>query len=241
LVALRHGRQGLPISLLPHSDFASILKNSARLDNWGDLAEWFQVPFFPGGQVEKSALLNVDFQFVSSTYPLAEAFRRLKGNHITTVDRVAEENASVEFGDDRFDAGSVESDGGMFAGRPAAEIPAGNNDFVRRNELVFRVERHMSLGQAGLSRRNAAQSIFAEHPVLIGNGRIKGKVLSRDDLIRIDVIAEDVTIAGDGALHGILRENKIEATRYDNWWVFGLSIPKRLPSARSMPPHNMQH
>ena len=89
----------------------------------------------------------------------------------------------------------------MLARRPAAEVLAGHDDLVRRTKFVIRMERDMSLGQPGLSRRHAAQRVLAKLPIFLGDGGVERQVLGRNDLVGIDVVAQDVSLAGDSRLH----------------------------------------
>src|SRR5262249_24321442 len=45
---------------------------------------------------------------------------------------------------------------------------------------------------------------LAELFVLLRDGRVERQVLGRDDLVGIDVVAQDVRFAADGRLHGVL-------------------------------------
>ena len=59
----------------------------------------------------------------------------------------------------------------------------------------------MSFGQPSLGRRDTAQRIFAELPVFLRNGRVEGQVLGRNDLVGVDVIAQDKCLTTNGLLH----------------------------------------
>ena len=91
---------------------------------------------------------------------------------------------------------------GACSRRTAAEIASRHDDLIARYKLVGVVKRDVSLGQPTLSRRHARQGVFAEHPIFFRNGRIVGQILSGNDLIGVDVLAEYVCLAFDLCLHG---------------------------------------
>src|SRR5262249_4499935 len=107
-----------------------------------------------------------------------------------------------------------ECDGGMFARRAAAEVLAAEDDLVGGDELVIGVKGHVSLGQPPLRRRDAAQGVLTELPVFLGDGRVQRQVLRRDDLVGVDVVAEDERFAGDGGLHGRIPHGLRTRTAY---------------------------
>ena len=53
----------------------------------------------------------------------------------------------------------------------------------------------------GLRGRDAGEGVLAELLVLVGDRRVERQILGRDDLVGIDVVAEDVGAAGDEGLH----------------------------------------
>src|SRR5262249_47823406 len=122
-------------------------------------------------------------------------------HEVSPVNRVAKENTSIRLRNDRLNARGVERNRGMFTRRSAAEVPPPDDDSVGRNELIVRMEWDVSLGQSRLRWRNARQRILAELAVLFRDRRVEGQVLGRDDLVRVDVVAQDIRLAGDDLLH----------------------------------------
>src|SRR5262249_9129631 len=84
-------------------------------------------------------------------------------------------------------------------------------DPIIADEFVGGVKRHVPLGQPRMGRRDTRQGILAEGLVLLRNGRIERQILGGDDLIGVDVIGEDVGLAGDGGLHGVNRLLDVQA------------------------------
>ena len=56
-------------------------------------------------------------------------------------------------------------------------------------------------GSPACAGRHAAQGVLAEHLVLLGDRRVVRQVLGRDDLVGVDVVAQDVGLAFDHGLH----------------------------------------
>src|SRR5262249_8016054 len=78
----------------------------------------------------------------------------------------------------------------------------------RQYEFILRVmKRDVPLRQPTLCRRHAAERELAEHLVFRRDRRVVGQVLRRDDLIGVDVVAEDVGLAFDDRLHDFTRTN----------------------------------
>src|SRR5207253_509639 len=126
----------------------------------------------------------------------------LKRDQVAAVYRVAEKDSRVELGNDRPDTGGVQGDRRVLTGRTTAQVLARDDDLVRGYKFVVRVERNMSLGQSRLGMRDTAQGVLAELPIFFRNGRVRGQVLGRDNLVRIDVVAQHIGLADDGFFHG---------------------------------------
>src|SRR5262249_41773870 len=146
---------------------------------------------------------EIDFHLIARADFLAETVDAVAGYQVTTVDGIAKENPRVKLGDHRLDAGGIERDGSVLARGATAEILAGNYDLVRRDEFVVCVEGNMALRQPGVGWRHAGERVLAEHLVLFRNGRVVREILGRDDLVSIDVVAEDVRSAADDGVHAI--------------------------------------
>jgi len=88
----------------------------------------------------------------------------------------------------------------MLARRAAAEVPAGDDDLVLRLQLAVVYEAR------GVERiRQADHGKRAELLVLLRDRRDEREVLRGDDLVGVDVVADDVDGAGDG-FHGLSGE-----------------------------------
>jgi len=95
---------------LQHADFLRIRENASRVDDRRDLAERLEFPRLAGCQIRQKAGGDIDFQFVAGANLIAQTIDRFERNEVAAVDRIAEEDARVEFGDHALDAGGVERD-----------------------------------------------------------------------------------------------------------------------------------
>src|SRR5262249_35496949 len=152
-------RRGGYDSAFQHAHFLRIREYASRFQDRGHLAERFEPVFLPRRQVVQYATRHVEAELVAGANSIAQTFDALERDEVAAVDRVAEEDASIELRDDRFDPRSVQRDRSVFARRTAAEVLASDENLVRRNELVVGVKRDVSLGQPGLRWRYAAESV----------------------------------------------------------------------------------
>src|SRR5206468_20705 len=90
-------------------------------------------------------------------------------------------------------ARGAEGDRGVLAGRPAAEVLPGDQDRERRRRAARRDE-----GRIAGPEQQAGERVAAELAVLLRDGRHQVQVLGRDDLVGVDVVAEDVDATRDG-------------------------------------------
>src|SRR5262245_53082490 len=92
-------------SRLQHADFLRIREDAPRVDDRRHLAEWLQLPGLLRRDVGQYAGTDVDLQLVAGADVLAQTIRGLERNDVAAVDGVAEEDASIELGNDALDAG----------------------------------------------------------------------------------------------------------------------------------------
>src|SRR5262249_36021354 len=149
------------ILLLQHSHLPGIGKHPARLDDRRHFAERLELPLLAGREVLQQPAFHVDAQLVTGADLLAQPVAGLEGDYVAAIDRITIEDASVELGDDGLDTGGVERDRSVLARGATAEVLTGHDDLVRRDEFIRRImERDMPLGQSGLRRWYAAESVL---------------------------------------------------------------------------------
>src|SRR5216110_1253459 len=81
----------------------------------------------------------------------------------------------------------------LFRSGPAAEVLARHDDRVRGRHRARGDERRL-IGGA----REAGERVAPDLPVLLRDSRHQVQVLGRDDLVGVDVVAEDVNAPRDG-------------------------------------------
>src|SRR6516164_11136198 len=64
------------------------------------------------------------------------------------------------------------------------------------------MKRHVPLGQPRVGLGHARQSVLPERFILFRDRRIERQILGGNNLISVDVVAEDVGLADDSGLHG---------------------------------------
>ncbi len=92
----------------------------------------------------------------------------------------------------------------MLAAGAAAEVLPADDHGVLAGELPLGHEARRTRRKPLLAFGHAAVGVHTEVFAFLGDRGIKGKVLRGDDLIRVDVVAQDVRLAGDDALHDFL-------------------------------------
>jgi hypothetical protein len=152
--------------------------------------------------------LQVDLEFIACADLFDQTLGRFQGQQISAVDAVAEKDAGVELGDDGFDAGFRERQRRVFARGSASVILSADHDCVFAFELIRLNERRLSLRQARLVLRHAAVGVHAKELSLFRQRRIEGQILGRDDLVRVDIVAQNVRLAGDDGFHGFLQSSE---------------------------------
>src|SRR5215471_8795645 len=152
------------------------------------------------GEVADHALLEVDLQLVAGLDGLGR-LRRLE-DRVAQVDRVAEEDAGERVRDDTRDAGAADGDRGDLAGRAAPEVGAADHDVAGR---------HLAR-PAALVTGHALHRVLAELLLVQGVDR----VLGRDDLVGVDVVAER---PGPASEHGCRRHTPRGSLATSLGWV----------------------
>ena len=152
--------------------FLRVIEDAAGFEDRGDLAEALQLPLVAGRVVREQLVRQVDRQLVAGADFVDEPLLRFERDQVAAVDRVAEEDAGVELGDDGSDAGRGQGDRGVLAGGAAAEVLAADDDLVRRDELVVGVERDVALRQPRL--RRPARWLSAYLPNILYSAGIDG-------------------------------------------------------------------
>ena len=61
------------------------------------------------------------------------------------------------------------------------------------------------LGSPACDGGTLREGVLAELLVLLRDRRVERQILGRDDLVGVDVVAQDVGLAGDGRLHVMLQ------------------------------------
>jgi hypothetical protein len=91
----------------------------------------------------------------------------------------------------------------MFARGAGAEVFAADDDRVFALEFPFGDKADVAVGQARLCRGNAAHGVHAKELAFFGKGGVEGEILGRDDLVGIDVIAQNIGFTGNDGFHEI--------------------------------------
>lgn len=142
--------------------------------------------------IDQAALSELNRDNIAGAALLAEAALRLQRVHLAGGHRVPEEDPRVRLRNHGGNAGCAQCDGRVLAGGAAAEVGAADDDGV------------LSLGLAGVNEARgvgggeADEGVGAELLVLVGLGRNEGEVFRGDDLVRVDVVADDVAEAVEG-------------------------------------------
>ena len=140
----------------------------------------------------------------SSPVPPIFSTRRLfgfEGNQISAVDGVAEEDSGVELGDDASATRLGDGEGCVFATGAAAEIFAADDDLEIAFEFVGADEGDVAVREAGLAFGDAAHGVHAEEFAFLGHGGVIGKIFGGDDLVGVEIVAQNVRLAADDGFH----------------------------------------
>src|SRR2546423_2148996 len=143
--------------------------------------------FVAFGEVGTHASLELALELVAILHRLGR-LRRLKDG-VANVDRVAKEDAGERSGDDQRNPGAADRAGRDLSRRAATEVRAADEDVSLPD-----------LGGPGVAAGHAFHGVLAELLLVEGIDR----VLGRDDLVGVDVIAElpNATANDFGQCHG---------------------------------------
>ncbi len=154
--------------------------------------------------VGNGALGQVNHQFIAGLYFFDQALHRFAWHQIPTVDTVAEKNAGIKLGNDHTGAGLGNGQRGVLARTASAKILSADNNRKLALKLIGPHKRNVAGGQAGLSGGYAVHGVHAEELSLGGVRRVVGQKLGGNDLIGINVVAENKCLPSDDILHVIL-------------------------------------
>lgn len=139
--------------------------------------------------INQAALSELDRDNITGAALLAEAGLRLQRVHLAGGHRIPEKDPRVRLRDHGGSAGGAQRYGRVLAGGAAAEVGAADDNGV------------LGLGLAGFNETRgvgggeADQGVGAELLVLVGLGRNEGEVFRGDDLVRVDVVADNIAEA----------------------------------------------
>ena len=175
----------------------------ARFDDRLDVAEGIEFEFLAGGEVRQSVLRDGNFDLLAGLEGTEKTVGSFVGDDVAAVDRVAKEDAGVGFGDDGVDPRLAQGKGGMLARGAAAKVLAADDDFVLRDVGAGLDEWDVSFGEAGLGDGDAAEGELAVEAAFFAVGEAVYEVLGGDDLVGVDVVAEDVNFSANGFFHDV--------------------------------------
>jgi len=180
-----------------HPGLACVIEDATGIDDGAHFTEGFEGEGAAGGRVGDRVGVDVDGGEVPGLEGVAQTIDAFDGVEFAGGDAIAEENAGVALGDDALAIGGAHGDGGVFAGTATAEIATGDDDGVMAVEGA--------LGDEPLRVemiRETPEGVAAELLVFLGDGGHEVEELSRDDLVRVDVVSDHVDRAGELRLHG---------------------------------------
>lgn len=142
--------------------------------------------------IDQAALSELNRHHIAGGALLAEASLRFQRIHLAGGHGVPEEDPSVRLRDHCGGAGGAQRDGGVLAGGAATEVGTADDDGVLGFDLAGFDETR------GVGGGEADEGVGAELLVLVGLGRDEGEVLGGNDLVGVDIVADDVAEAVEG-------------------------------------------
>lgn len=172
-----------------HPGLPRIRENPTGLNYRSDIPNWIQFILLSCGMVDQLALSKLNGDNVSSTALLANPNLRFQRINLASGHRVPEEDPRVRLSHYGSGAGGAQRHWRVLAGGAASEVLAGDDDGVLGFQLA-------GFNEAGfIGRGKADEGVRAELLVLVGVRWDEGEVLSGDDLVRINVVVDDVAEA----------------------------------------------
>src|SRR3990170_1249939 len=124
-----------------------------------------------------------------------------KGDKESAIHHISVENPRIRLSDDRFNTRYIERYRGMLSGGAAPKILPCNDHIVLRIVSPLFHKTDISLRESGLCLRHTGEGISPVHLPLLRIAQTVDQVLSRDDLIRVNIVAKDVGFAFDNLFH----------------------------------------
>jgi hypothetical protein len=175
-----------------HAGVPGVSEYATGLNDRASIPDRLQPVLLAGGVIDQKALGELDRYRVAGLTLLTDSALRLQRVHLSGSHRVPEEDARVGLCHHRRDPRCAQRHRCVLAGRATSEVVAADDDGVLRLGLVGL---HKARGVGG---GEAYEGVGAELLVLGGLGGDEGEVLGGDDLVGVDVVADDVAEAVEG-------------------------------------------